>query len=447
MLSPEQQGNVKSRALMSAGAALLKASGPSPYKNTAFSGIGAGVEGLLSGAQTGTDEALKQQLVRGQISQQQLGILHAAAQYQGMGLPVPPELAHMLKALGLPQSAAQPGGGAPAAPAAPAPPVGAPGIAGAPPMAPGGAPGGAPPMAPGGAPGGAPNLGGAPGALPMAPGAPPAPPLPPSAAGLIRNLPTQDKYALIGGGPAADIVKGVATKNGQMTPGQKDARDPLVAAAAGDVEATKAIASAKAARVADAIKGGGAPAREELNTLDTMADALDHAGDNISTGPGAEAWLKVKQFAKNAGFKVEGLAETEVVSKLNAFLAGEATKLISSRPAQFEFQTYLKNNPGILTSVEGTKKLIDIMRQGTVQKIELSRLAMKQENPHGWQDVEDKFFKENAIKSPFTGKALGSGTAGPNATEAPKPFVGRTASNKAGVKMREVAPDHWELVK
>jgi hypothetical protein len=104
LLSPEQQGNVNSSAIESMAAALLKAAGPSPYKGkmTTLSGLGEGLQAGLAARQSGTDAALKERYLAGQINQQATGqtlqALQLAATYRGLGLPVPPQVQRILDA-------------------------------------------------------------------------------------------------------------------------------------------------------------------------------------------------------------------------------------------------------------------------------------------------------------------------------------------------------------
>lgn len=175
-----------------------------------------------------------------------------------------------------------------------------------------------------------------------------------------------------------------------------------------DQEQGKAVAAAKGKRMAEVIEAGGRSARGTLNTLNVMDDALDRAGNNISTGPGASFFLKVKEAAKNIfpDLDLKGLSEGETITKLNAQLAAQAAKAMTARPSQLEFRAFMANNPGLQTSIQGTKALINIMRQTTQQDIALSRLASQPQNMRNWDAVEDQFYQQNPIKSPFTGKPL-----------------------------------------
>jgi hypothetical protein len=73
----------------------------------------------------------------------------------------------------------------------------------------------------------------------------------------------------------------------------------------------------------------------------------------------------------------------------------------------------MANNPGLMNSTKGSYALINILRQAKEQELALSRHAMNAKNYDNWTDVEDKFFKDNPLKSPFTGKPLGQEAAPP----------------------------------
>src|ERR1019366_10234165 len=95
LLSPDQGNNATSQGLMSLGAGLIKAGGPSEFKNN-FGGVGDAIQGGLDAYNKATTQQLQSQYLKGQINQQpfgQLMTLHQTiAQYRGAGLPVPPDL-------------------------------------------------------------------------------------------------------------------------------------------------------------------------------------------------------------------------------------------------------------------------------------------------------------------------------------------------------------------
>jgi hypothetical protein len=171
----------------------------------------------------------------------------------------------------------------------------------------------------------------------------------------------------------------------------------------GVVKSQEAVGGALGKRVGEVVEAGGQAARHTVNTLSIMSDALARAGGNLTTGPGAEQMLKLKQAAQNLfpGVDYKGLSEAETIKKLNAVLAAQAAKAMTARPSQLEFKAFMANNPGLETSVRGTKVLIDVLKQSSEQDIKLARLAADPKNLRNWSAVEDKFYRENPIQSPF----------------------------------------------
>ncbi len=64
------------------------------------------------------------------------------------------------------------------------------------------------------------------------------------------------------------------------------------------VKGQEAVGGAVGKRVGEVVEAGGLPARHTINTLDIMEDALNRAGRNITTGPGAAEFLRLKQAAQ-----------------------------------------------------------------------------------------------------------------------------------------------------
>jgi hypothetical protein len=183
-------------------------------------------------------------------------------------------------------------------------------------------------------------------------------------------------------------------------------KSPIDAKAAGKF--SEDIAGAKAKNVAARIEGIR-PAQDSIQVLDEMMNAFRAGGTNISTGPGAQQWLKVKQAVNNQipGF-FKGVPEAEEVDKLNSYLASAVAKAMTPRPTQYEFKAFQQQTPGLLTSREGSAVLADILRQTKVQELELGRIADKFDSRGGksWSDVEEKYFKEHPIISPQTHKPI-----------------------------------------
>lgn len=244
--------------------------------------------------------------------------------------------------------------------------------------------------------------------------------------------------------PAPPLVPGVPSATGPAGPAGMPG---AVAAAAGNKKGQEelfgAASKALGGVIGEHIESGGKAARDKLNALDTMESALASGGKGIITGPNAEFALKAKQALNGMGLSADwidkGLPETEVISKMNAQLASASAKAMTGRPTQNEFNIWMRNNPGLATSKEGTKALIDILRQQTNNDIELGRLAQKKSNWENWGETVDKFYAEpgHALKNPITGKPMRDEIAAAHAGGA----GGATAPNVQGAKL---APDgHW----
>lgn len=373
LLSPEQQGNAGSQGLMSLGAGLIKAGGPSEFKNN-FGGVGDAIQGGLEAYNKSTTQALQAQYIKGQINKQtfdQMMALHQTiAQYRGADLPIPPELQAMADKAGIPPP---PGGPAPAGPA-PMPPAGPPAAGPAPAPPPGllsppqqGGPAPASPMPPrdpsslagvnvmplgSGAPGS-----GAPGPAPMAfndrippgggmppagppPGllSPPAPqpvqppaPMPQGGPSLImKGLPVPDRYAIIGGGPAGKIVSDVTTKNLEATPEGKNARDPAVL----DFETNKLAGAAGVKQYAAlhaGLSGAGFTAANSKPYNDAAAAIIQDP--KFFSGSGEELNLGYKRFLAAAGIDPGAALPQEAFRKV---MAANILQQVNSLKAEAE---------------------------------------------------------------------------------------------------------------
>jgi hypothetical protein len=162
--------------------------------------------------------------------------------------------------------------------------------------------------------------------------------------------------------------------------------------------------------IGEAIEGGGRATRDKLNALDTMESAVHSAGPNMITGPHAEFALKAKEALAGVGLNADwinkGLPETEIVSKMNAQLASASAKAMTGRPTQAEFTIWMRNNPGLVTSKQGTLALIDVLRQQSKQDLDLSKLAQDKANWDNWPTVADKYFQEHGLINPITHKPM-----------------------------------------
>jgi hypothetical protein len=183
--------------------------------------------------------------------------------------------------------------------------------------------------------------------------------------------------------------------------------------------AAKKVGEAVGSNVAEYIDAAK-DSRTKLQALNMIGDILKRSGGNISTGPGADMMLKAKQSLANAfpGSFGDSAGPTEMLQKLSTQLATADAKSLASRPTQFDFATYLRNNPGIQMSVEGQKALVAIKAQQAQHDIELGNLALKKENsqhPENWGDVVSDYDKKNPIINPITAKPFD-----PNSSDFPE---------------------------
>lgn len=217
--------------------------------------------------------------------------------------------------------------------------------------------------------------------------------------------------ALIARGKAIAAQADILIKESQPTPEMRNA-GASGTQSPGEFEADKAIAAKAGGAIGETIGetiSAGRSAQKRIQSLATIGDALKRGGGNITTGPFAETVLKGKQAISSAfGIDLTGIPEAEVAQKMGFQLATQAVKEISNRPTQMEFQRALQNNPGLLLSQKGSHAMIDLLTQSGRQDVELAKLASRRENWKNWQEVQDKFYKDNPLRSPFDPKrALG----------------------------------------
>jgi hypothetical protein len=207
----------------------------------------------------------------------------------------------------------------------------------------------------------------------------------------------------------AKAIREKLAEYGAPTTAQKEAPPGMsVPQAAAHKRELEDLGAAKVKNVAgyiEAIK----PARQTIQVLDEMDNALTQGWNHISTGAGAKQWLEVKKAVNNMmPGTFANVAEAETVEKLNAQLAAAAAKAMTARPSQLEFKAFMANNPGLLTSREGSKVLISLMRQAKQQELELGRMAERFQPGAGqnWSDIEDRYYRTHHIISPFTNKPI-----------------------------------------
>ena len=130
---------------------------------------------------------------------------------------------------------------------------------------------------------------------------------------------------------------------------------------------------------------------------------------HLNTGPLAHTWKSVKEFIQDAsGVDIGGTATAEGIDKLNAFLASASVREMTPRATQYDFKTFMQNNPGIEMSPAGRGILTDILKQTYTQDIALSKLAAKTKNPEDWPDAEEAFYNDpkNKIVVHYQGRDI-----------------------------------------
>jgi len=178
----------------------------------------------------------------------------------------------------------------------------------------------------------------------------------------------------------------------------------------------------------------GKAASQRLGTLNTLSNIIS-SDKNLTLGFGAETALKAKMALQQLGINVGDLSGAEAIQKLNASLASEMTKALTSRPTQFEFKTFLANNPGLLLDKAGNERLIGMFSQLAKREADIGKLARKnQDNWSNWDSVVENYDKSHPIIDPVTKKVLSSDSIiapGPGKSASAAATASTTISSKA----------------
>jgi hypothetical protein len=152
---------------------------------------------------------------------------------------------------------------------------------------------------------------------------------------------------------------------------------------------------------------------ETRGTLALLNDAYKNGGDNISGGPWGNFILQGKQFLNQMGIGGDwddfqkGLNASQVISKLNATLATQMVKELTSRGTQMELALGMKNNPGLLMSNQGAQYMLNILDQIQDQKEKWGQLASQFDpGDRNYLQAKQRFYDTHRLVSPFTGKPL-----------------------------------------
>lgn len=217
-------------------------------------------------------------------------------------------------------------------------------------------------------------------------------------------------------GPAQEFIQSQVNaidKASELTTTQRDYNASQKNPKMDDYIAQQEAAKASAKGVAEAnvkeqneLIDSGRSASQRLTTLNTLANIVN-SDKNLTLGFGADTALKVKMAMKQLGVDVGDLSGAEAIQKLNAALASESAKAISARPAQFEFKTFLGNNPGLSLDKQGNQRVIGIFSQLAKREVDLGRLARQnRDNWDNWDSVVQQYDKQNPIHDPASGRVI-----------------------------------------
>lgn len=169
--------------------------------------------------------------------------------------------------------------------------------------------------------------------------------------------------------------------------------------------ATTGLAEGKVKIINAAIEQG-MTAQTVVKTINTM-DSLSKSLSVVPRGPTSPFMTAIRQFGDNFSIPIPAnTGGAEALQKLNAGLASQATRAISNRGTNFELETFMKNNPGLLQTKDGMEMLLDIMRQEYQGYQDIAKIAgrMKGKDVDTFTDKVDEYYKNNPVKFTFTFK-------------------------------------------
>lgn len=163
-------------------------------------------------------------------------------------------------------------------------------------------------------------------------------------------------------------------------------------------QATSDLKKTKTGLVTQAIEEGTKvnSALQTLNTLDTLSESMGNWGPRGPSGPLA---LKMRQFLDNLNIRTKGTDEAEVFNKFNTQLASEATQAFTNRGTNFDLQTFMRSNPDLMQSRDGTRMLLDIMKQEYKARQDIGRRASKMDarDVEKYQGMVEEYWNTHPI--------------------------------------------------
>lgn len=196
---------------------------------------------------------------------------------------------------------------------------------------------------------------------------------------------------------------------------------------ASQAEADKATAGERAksdVKEQNEYIAAGKQAGNRLTTLNTIGNIVN-SDNNLTLGFGADTALKIKMALKQLGVPVGDLSGAEGIQKMNAALASEMAKSLSGRPTQFEFKSFMANNPGLLLDKTGNQRLIGIYSQLAKREYELGKQARQNaDNWSNWDNVVEQYDAKHPIIDPISKQPISTNSVvapGPQGKAAPSP--------------------------
>lgn len=182
--------------------------------------------------------------------------------------------------------------------------------------------------------------------------------------------------------PNSQILPGNEQPPGQDLPGSEQpasrriagqfgqrAEDELVGQTARQ-ETARQYSQGQAQVVQEAVNRS-APANQVLQITEHIQNLLNTPGANQRlTGRLAEPWMQAVRDV-NAMFVSAGRAAPlnpnqvtigELLDKLGILLAAPASHQLTNRPTQFDFQSFIRTNPNLVTSPDGARMMVSIIR-------------------------------------------------------------------------------------
>lgn len=220
-----------------------------------------------------------------------------------------------------------------------------------------------------------------------------------------------------------------------------------------ETESRKQTATKNADTVAedvkDAIQAGNTSSKTLqivgiLEDLDKMPDTAD-----MHTGPWAEKMLGFDKIVKDiTGVSFFNPSETvgkaEVLQKLGVQLSAAMAKELTNRPTQWDFQTFIGNNPSLFLTPEGRRTLVDLARQVSTYNKAVGQAAMgvassDPKESRNWGQIKQNLYDKHEIKLNYNGQVIN------NVDEAKKAFgTGDKPKDTAKPRMKYVPGKGWQ---